>query len=105
MDLLNGQMVARYGFAVAGGRLGNAVAVRVEARVVTESGGNESASPADAEMPRFLGWLSSSGMLSSEDVLTVPVPSEDVITAVFTQPADTAIRVTASVEELEVARS
>lgn len=105
LDLLNGQVVARYGFAIAGGRPGNAVAVRVEARVVTESGGNESASPADAEMPRFLGWLSSTGLLSSEDVLTVPVPSEDEITAVFTQPADTAIRVTATVEELEVARS
>ena len=105
LDLLDGQVVARYGFAVTGGRPGNAVAVRVEARVVTESGGNESASPADADMPRFLGWLSLNGLLSSEDVLTMPVPSEDEITAVFTQPADTAIRVTATVEELEVARS
>lgn len=105
LDVMDGEMVARYGFAVTGGRPGNAVAVRVEARVVTESGGNESASPADAEMPRFLGWLSSNGMLSLEDVLTMAVPTEDEITAVFTQPADTAIRVTATVEELEVARS
>ncbi|MGO4189037.1 hypothetical protein [Pseudarthrobacter sp. TAF60_1] len=105
LDLLGGQIVARYDFAVTGGRPGNAVAVRVDARVVTESGGNESASPADAEMPRFMGWMSSNGLLSSEDVLTVPVPSDVEITAVFSQPADTAIRVTATVEELEVARS
>lgn len=105
LDLLDGEMVARYAFAVSGGRPGNTVAVRVAARVVTESGGNESASPADAEMPRFIGWMSSNRLLSSEDVLTVPVPSEDEITAVFTQPADAAIRVTATVEELEIARS
>ncbi|SDP57996.1 hypothetical protein SAMN04487914_11829 [Arthrobacter sp. ok909] len=105
LDLLDGEMVAKYGFAVTGGRPGNAVAVRVAARVVTESGGNEAASPAEAEMPRFIGWMSSNGLLSSEEVLTVPVPSEDEITAVFTQPADAAIRVTATVEELEIARS
>lgn len=105
LDLLDGEMVARYGFAVTGGRPGNAVAVRVAARVVTESGGNESASPADAEMPRFIGWMSSGGQLASGEVLTVPVPSADEITAVFTQPADTAIRVTATVEELEIAGS
>jgi hypothetical protein len=105
LDLLDGEMIARYSFAVSGGRPGNAVAVRVSARVVTESGGNESASPAEAEMPRFIGWMSASQVLSSEEVLTVPVPSEDEITAVFTQPADAAIRVTATVEELEIARS
>ncbi|QNE13803.1 hypothetical protein [Pseudarthrobacter sp. NBSH8] len=105
LDLLDGEMVARFGFAVTGGRPGNAVAVRVAARVVTESGGNESVSPADAEMPRFIGWMSSGGQLSSGEVLTVPVPSDDEITAVFTQPADTAIRVTATVEELEIAGS
>lgn len=106
LDLLDGEIVARYAFGVTGGRPGNAVAVRVAARVVTESGGNESASPADAEMPRFIGWMSpSSGLLSSEEVLKVPVPSDETITAVFTQPADTAIRVTATVEELEIARS
>ncbi|WP_139359559.1 hypothetical protein [Arthrobacter sp. SRS-W-1-2016] len=105
LDLVDGEIVARFPFVVSGGRPGNAVAVRVAARVVTESGGNESASPADAEMPRFIGWMFPNGLLSSEDVLTVAVPSEDEITAVFTQPADAAIRVTATVEELEIARS
>lgn len=105
LGLLDGEMIARYGFAVTGGRPGDAIAIRVEARVVTESGGNESSSPVKAEMPRFVGWLSSDGTLSSEGVLTVAVPSGDEITAVFTQPADTAIRVSATIEELEGARS
>lgn len=103
LDLLDGEIVAQYRFAVTGGRPGNHVAIRVAARVVTESGGNESASPADADMPRFAGWITSRGSLYSEEVLTVPVPCDDEITAMFTQPADTAIRVTATVEELEIA--
>lgn len=105
LDLMDGEVIAKYVFAVMGGRPGNPVVLRVAAHVVTESGGNESARPADAEMPRFIGWMSSNQLLSSEEVLTVPVPSDDEITAVFTQPSDAAIRVTATIEELEVARS
>lgn len=103
LDLLDGEIVAKYTFALTGGRPGNALAVRVAARVVTESGGNESDGPIGAELPRFIGWLSASGTLSSQEVLTVTAPYEEEITAVFTQPADTAIRVTAVVEEQEFA--
>lgn len=103
LDLLDGEVVAKYTFALTGGRLGNALAVRVAARVVTESGGNESDGPIGAELPRFIGWLSASGTLSSQEELTVTAPHEEEITAVFTQPADTAIRVIAVVEEHEFA--
>lgn len=103
LDLLDGAMVAKYTFALSGGRPGNSLAVRVAARVVTESGGNEAESPVNAEIPRFAGWVSSSGQLSSQEVMTVPVPYDDEITAIFTQPSDAAIRVTAVVEELEIA--
>lgn len=105
LDLLGGEVVAKYRFAVTGGRPGNSLAVRVAARVVTESGGNEAESPLNAELPRFAGWISGSGSLSSQEVLTVPVPCDDEFTAVFTQPADAAIRVTATVEELDFAGS
>lgn len=103
LDLLDGEVVAKYMFALTGGRPGNALAVRVAARVVTESGGNESDGPIGAELPRFIGWLSASGTLSSQEELTVTAPHEEEITAVFTQPADTAIRVIAVVEEREFA--
>ncbi|WP_324644438.1 hypothetical protein [Pseudarthrobacter sp. LT1] len=103
LDLLDGEVVAKYTFALTGGRPGNALAVRVAARVVTESGGNESDGPIGAELPRFIGWLSASGTLSSQEVMTVTAPHEEEITAIFTQPADTAIRVTAVVEEHEFA--
>ncbi|MBT2548089.1 hypothetical protein [Arthrobacter sp. ISL-65] len=103
LDLLDEEVVAQYKFAVTGGRPGNNLAIRVAARVVTESGGNESASPADAEMPRFAGWVTGHGALFSEEVLTVSLPYDHEITAMFTQPADAAIRVTATVEELEIA--
>ncbi|WP_314216101.1 hypothetical protein [Pseudarthrobacter equi] len=103
LDLFDGEVVAKYTFALTGGRPGNALVVRVAARVVTESGGNESDGPIGAELPRFIGWSYASGRLSSQEVLTVTAPHEEEITAVFTQPADTAIRVTAVVEELEFA--
>ncbi|MEV4990309.1 hypothetical protein [Pseudarthrobacter sp. LMD1-1-1.1] len=103
LDLLDGEVVAKYTFALTGGRPGNALAVRVAARVVTESGGNESDGPIGAELPRFIGWLYASGTLSSQEVMTVTAPHEEEITAIFTQPADTAIRVTAVVEEHEFA--
>ncbi|MEQ4565255.1 hypothetical protein [Paenarthrobacter sp. CAP02] len=105
LDLLDGEVVARYSFSLSGGRPGNVATVSVDARVVTESGGNEASSPEHAESPRFAGWVSGNGLLSSAATLTVAVPSDDVITAVFTQPSDAAIRVTASVEEVEHARS
>lgn len=103
LDLLDGEIVAKYTFALSGGRPDNSLAVRVAARVVTESGGNESDGPRGAELPRFIGWMSASGRLRSEETLTVVAPHDEEITAVFTQPADTAIRVTAAVEELEFA--
>ena len=106
LDLLDGEMVAKYPFILGGGRPGNLVTVRVSARVVTESGGNESSSPEHAAMPRFAGWVSDSGhLLTSEEALTLTVPTAEAVTAVFTQPADTAIRVTASVEETDLAGS
>lgn len=104
LDLLDGEVVAKYSFSLTGGRPGSSLAVRVAARVVTESGGNESEGPLGAELPLFAGWISPSGLLlSSGEVLTVIAPYDDEITAVFTQPADAAIRVSASVEELEFA--
>lgn len=103
LDLQDGEVVAKYRFALTGGRPGNSLAVRVVAHVVTESGGNEAASPKNAELPRFVGWISGTDSLSSQEVLTVPVSCDDEFTAVFTQPADAAIRVTATVEEHEFA--
>jgi hypothetical protein len=101
---LDGEVVAKYSFSLTGGTPGSSLAVRVAARVVTESGGNESEGPLGAELPRFTGWISPSGsLLSSGEVLTVLAPYDDEITAVFTQPVDTAIRVSASVEELDFA--
>ncbi|WP_311214491.1 MULTISPECIES: hypothetical protein [unclassified Arthrobacter] len=101
LDLLDGQVVAKYPFALIGGRPGAFATVRVAARVVTESGSNESSSPEQAAMPRFAGWISETGVLTSKETLTVAVPKDEVITAVFTQPDDAAIRVTATVEEVE----
>lgn len=105
LDFLGTEVVAKYPFSLSGGRPGNIAEVRVTARVVTESGGNESSSPERAAMPRFAGWVTPGGQRSLEETFPVTVPNEDVIIAMFTQPADTAIRVTASVEEFENAGS
>lgn len=97
-------IAVRYSFSVVGGRDGDIVDLNVTAHVVTESGANEGAVPADAGTPEFLGW-ESDGWLNTNPSLRVSVPTDRVFVAVFSQPLDTAMRASAQLNEVEYAGS
>lgn len=99
LAVLDGRVVAKYAFSVAGGRTGDQMQLNVSAHVVTESGGNESATPAAAALPEFLGWELAGGW-SSDPGLLVQLPMDTDAVAVFTQPRDAAIRASAQLSEV-----
>lgn len=99
LGLLGGEVVAKYAFAVSGGRPEQKLRLAVSAHVVTESGGAEGSVPAEAEIPRFLGWETAQGLQG--DDLAVDLPMEGEAVAVFTQPRDAAIRAQARLIEVD----
>lgn len=102
LAVVNGRVAAKYAFSVTGGRTGEQLRLTVSAHVVTESGGNENATPAAADLPKFLGWEGVSGVPSEGGLLlTLPIDGEAV--AVFAQPRDAAIRASAQLTEVDYA--
>jgi len=104
LALVRGRVAARYAFSVVGGRSGERVRLTVSAHVVTESGGNENATPAAADLPEFLGWEGAKG-LSLDSGLIVNLPMDGEAVAVFTQPRDAAIRASAQLTEVDYANN
>lgn len=103
LSLLHGEVVAKYAFAVSGGRPDQKLRLAVSAHVVTESGGAEGSMPAEAELPKFLGWETMNGLQRDDLGITLPMNSEAI--AIFTQPRDAAIRAQARLIEVDDASS
>lgn len=99
LALLDGRVVAKYAFTVAGGRDDERLNLTVSAHVVTEAGGNEGSTPVAAELPEFLGWESPYG-LNEDPVLEIHMPMTEEAVAVFTQPRETAVRASAQLTEV-----
>lgn len=109
---LHGQDHVAFPFIVQGGKAGEMFSATAEAQIILGSGGVEVIRSSDVKSPedpskaifrssgpRFIGWLTNGDGDFSQTV-TIATPSEDNYFAVFTQPADTAISSTATLEIL-----
>ena len=94
LAVVDGRVAAKYAFSVTGGRTGEQLLLTVSAHVVTESGGNEGATPAAADLPEFLGWEGARGP-SADGGLLITLPMEGEAVAIFSHPRDAAIRASA----------
>lgn len=107
---LQGQDHVAFPFVIQGGKLGEAFRATATAQVILSTGGVETIKPRATESPvetdvdvlhvqgpRFIGWLVN-GEGNFQQSLVVETPTEDSFFAVFSQPIDTAIGSTATLE-------
>lgn len=98
LSLREGRTLTELPVHVKGGRSESVYSLTAHARIEADDGSPEKEPPADAEMPTFQGWRTPTGFTASPEL--VLTGKQDVhVTAVFTQPDDTALRLAAEIRE------
>lgn len=89
-------------FQVNGGQKATEMHLTVSPQIVTDGGGTDTDFTSDdpLDLPQFVGWMrDNSSEIETDSILIISTPTDENFTAVFTQPPNVAVGVTAHIKE------